>query len=248
MYAQQAGLGFFGFMLTIDREPFDNKALRQAVAFAINRDEIVTAIYEGNREPANGPIPPTLAWAVDPAYKPYSYDPAKAKAKLIEGGKPDGFSFKATIASNSTNQQLAELIQAQLSKVGIDMKIEAVSADLLQTRWKSRESTASLVSFSSGGNPDPDNPVSSLFLTGGGLNFFPYNNSQVEELIQKARRTSNVDDRAKAYKQMVPLIMEDSPYIFLTYTIDRYTGNKKVGNWYNGYKLTSGYGEFFLKS
>src|SRR5262249_32503316 len=71
-----------GLWLTINKPPFDNKALRQAVAFALDRDEINKTIYEGSRVVATVPMPPPFGYARDASFNPYPYDPAKAKAKL----------------------------------------------------------------------------------------------------------------------------------------------------------------------
>ena len=246
-YAQQAGRSYGGVMLTIDKPPFDNKALRQALQFAVDRKEIISAVYEGNREAANGMIPPVLNWAVDPAYQPYTYDPAKARAKLVEGGRPNGFEFTIWGASgNSITQQLLELVQAQLAKVGIKMNIELADFNgVVVPKWKSRESNAYSIGIT--GGVDPDQFVANAFLAGDAFNFFPYDNPQVNDLIKQGRATPDLESRAKIYKQMVPIIMDDSPYIFLTYGIDRFVGNKKVQGWFLGTKATSGYSEFWLQ-
>ena len=246
-YAQQAGRSFAGVMLTIDKPPFDNKALRQAFQFAVDRKEIISAVYEGNREVANGMIPPVLSWAIDPGYQPYTYDPAKAKAKLLEGGKPNGFEFTIWgAAGNSITQQLLELMQAQLAKVGIKMNIELADFNgVVVPKWKNRESNAYSIGIT--GGVDPDQFVASTFLMGDAFNFFPYDNPQVNDLIKQGRATPDLESRAKIYKLMVPIIMDDSPYVFLTYGIDRYVGNKRVQGWFLGSKATSGYSEFWLQ-
>jgi len=246
-YAQGAGRSYGGIMLTVDRPPFDNKALRQALQFAVDRKEIITAVYEGNREVANGMIPPVLTWAIDPNFQPYSFDQGKAKAKLAEGGKPAGFEFTVWgAAGSSITQQLLELMQAQLAKVGIKMNIELADFNgVVVPKWQKRESNAYSIGLT--GGVDPDQFVASPFQTGGPFNFFPYSNPQVDDLIKQGRATPDIEARAAIYKKMVPIIMDDSPYIFLTYGIDRYVGNKKVQGWYLGSKATSGYSEFWLQ-
>jgi peptide/nickel transport system substrate-binding protein len=74
---QGPGFGWGGIWLTINTPPFDNRAMRQAVAYAIDRDAINKAIYEGQRTIAYGPIPPVLSWAVT-NFKPYLHDLNKA--------------------------------------------------------------------------------------------------------------------------------------------------------------------------
>lgn len=246
-YMEGPGLGWGGMWLTINKPPFDNKALRQAVAFAIDRDEINKTIYEGTRTIAHGPIPVPMAWAVDLNYKPYGTkaDPEKAKAKLTEGGKPAGFEFEYwIIAGDEIAQRTAELIQSQLAKVGIKMNIQAADFNgVVIPKLQKQESNSYQLGLT--GGVDPDRHVSLGFLTGAGFNFFPYSNPQVDELIKKGRATSNQEERAKAYKDMVKLIMEDAPYIWHTYSKEQVVANKKVQGTYLGPRVTTGYADFW---
>jgi peptide/nickel transport system substrate-binding protein len=246
-YQEGPGLGWGGMWLTINKPPFDNKSLRQAVAFAIDREEINKAIYEGTRTLAHGPIPVPMKWAVDENYKPYgtTADAAKARAKLAEGGQPNGFAFEYWIsAGDQTGQLLAELIKAQLAKVGITMNIQAADFNgVVIPKLMKQEGNAYQLGLT--GGVDPDRHVSLGFLTGAGFNFFPYSNPQVDELIKKGRATSNQEERAKAYKDITRLIMEDAPYIWHTYSKQQITSNKKVQGNFLGPKATTGYAEFW---
>lgn len=242
-----AGLGFQGIWLTINKPPFDNKALRQAVAYAIDREEVNAAIYEGSRPLSNGPIPPPLNWAVDPNYKPYppKADLAMARQKLQEGGQPNGFQFEYwATAGDAIAQRLAELYQAQLAKVGIRMNIQLGDFNgVVIPKLMKQESNSYGLGLT--GGVDPDQHVSGGFNTGGGFNFFPYSNPRVDELIKQGRATSNLEERARIYKDTTKLIMEDSPYIFITHSLSRFVGNKSVQGGYVGIKATSGFAEFW---
>src|SRR3989449_4572211 len=100
-----------------------------------------------------GPTPPT-SWAYDRSTPPIRRDLAKSKAKLAEGGQPNGFSFTMTTNNIPINVQEAEVIQAQLREAGITMKIKLVdSATLLSDgNGKSFE----MISYQWSGRPDPD--------------------------------------------------------------------------------------------
>src|SRR5215203_2788178 len=241
------GFGWGGLWLTINKPPFDSKALRQAVQFGIDRDEINKTIYEGTRVLANGPIPPGITWAVDKNYTPYptKADPDKAKQKLAEGGKPGGFEFEFMISSgDQTTQQLAELIQAQLAKVGIKMSIKAADFNgvVIPALMKGESNSYSLGLT---GGVDPDQHLAGAFETGGGFNFSPYSNAQVDELLKKGRAVNNLEERAKIYKDANKLVMEDSPYIFTVYAVDRVSVRKNVQGWYLGSRATAGYSEYW---
>src|SRR5204862_5649517 len=91
-------LADFGYQLNHAKPPFNVKALRQAVAYAIDLDQIVKGVWLNVGYPANGPIPPT-SWAHDKAISPIKRDLAKVKARLAEGGKPRG--FECTMTTNN---------------------------------------------------------------------------------------------------------------------------------------------------
>jgi peptide/nickel transport system substrate-binding protein len=244
-YKERAGIGFGGIWLTINRPPFDNKALRQAVAYAIDKDEIIKTVYEGHRERATFVIPPAFTWARDTSFDPYKHDKEKAKAKLAEGGKPSGFEFEyLSPAGDSQGRLLADLIQAQLAKVNIKMTIvEGDFNGVVIPKLQKMEGNAYPLGLT--GSLDPDGSVSGPFEKGGNFNFFPYDNPKVDELIKKGRSTLKIEDRAPIYKEITRLVLEDSPYIFTVHNISRFVGNKKVEGWFIGSKVTQGYAEYW---
>ena len=125
---------------TTTRPPFRRKALRQAVAYALDLEQIVKGVWLNVGVPANGPIPPT-SWAYDRSIPPIKRDLARAKAKLAEGGQPNGFTFTMTTNNIPINVQEAEVIQAQLREAGITMKIKLVdSATLISPTATARTS------------------------------------------------------------------------------------------------------------
>ena len=103
--------------------PFNNKALRQAIWYGVDRNVIQRIVYQGLGAPAWSPFPPSM-WAQDRDFTDWRRDPAKAKAKLAEGGMPNGFSF--TVKGLALQAQELQVIQAQLKDLGIDMKIETL--------------------------------------------------------------------------------------------------------------------------
>ena len=129
-------LADFGYQLNPTRPPFDNKALRQAVAYAIDNEAIVKGVWLGVGVPSNGPISPS-SWAYDNTIPPIKRDLAKAKAKLAEGGKPDGFTFDFTIDNTPLSIQEAEVVKAQLAEAGITMNVKVVDGDAARRRqWQ----------------------------------------------------------------------------------------------------------------
>jgi ABC-type transport system substrate-binding protein len=249
-YAQQAGFGLTTFSYNLSVPPFDNKALRQAVMFALDREEIIQAVYEGNRVVGNGFVPLTMKWAIDENFKPYpsKADPEKAKQKLAEGGKPAGFEFTAYFGSGSSQvQQLVELMAAQLAKVGIKMNIQLADFNgVVVPKWQKQEPDGHVYGISWSTGVDPDGLLTNVFTQGGSFNFSKYSNPRVTELVAAARKTSNFDERGSHYKEAMKLIMDDLPWPVIVYGIERHTASKKVQGWYLGTKATTSYSEYWL--
>src|SRR5204863_9679567 len=112
------------------REPVNNAALRRAVSYGIDRDQILKTVAFGSGRALDTPIPESLpSWyQKESSLHPYvKQDLAKAKQELAAGGKPGGFkfTFQATAGSPQT-QQTAELIKDQLKPLGIDMEIQLI--------------------------------------------------------------------------------------------------------------------------
>jgi peptide/nickel transport system substrate-binding protein len=103
-------LAAFSYQLNQTRAPFSSKPLRQAVAAAIDVEQIVKGVWLGVGVPANGPVPPT-SWAYDKSIAPIRRDLARARAKLAEAGQPGGFTFTLTTNNIPINIQEAEVIQ-----------------------------------------------------------------------------------------------------------------------------------------
>jgi len=247
----QPGRGWGGFMLNVSKPPFNNKALAQAVAYAIDRDEYIRVINKGLRVKAvNGVIPPPIKWAFDDSQKFYDFDLAKAKAKLAEGGQPNGFSFTILADTSSpVTQQGLELYQAQLKKAGIDMKIESGDFNsVVVKRGQAGDFEAAQVMIT--GGVDPDQWTYGLFNTKSIVSFnIPHlSDPQIDQLTDQGRQESDLNKRAAIYKQVNKLIMDYSPWVMVSYSLDRHTGNKKVQGWYLGLKATAGYSEYWKTS
>ncbi len=227
IYKQQASLSFGGFELNTKAAPFDNVLVRQAVAWGVNRDEILNTVLKGVGVIAQGPLSPS-SWAYDSSFAPYSYDVNKAKALLQQAGVSN-VSFTLLIPSGSPlNTQEAQFIQSELQPVGITVNIkEEVFATLLNDT-AAYNFQAALVGWS--GRPDPDGNTYAWFHTGGGFNDMQYSNSQVDALLEDARVSTDQEKRAQDYIEAEKLIVGDAPYIFINHGVSIQASSKKVQN------------------
>ena len=212
-------LADFAYQLNHTRPPFNTKALRQAVAYALDLEQIVKGVWLNVGVPANGPIPPT-SWAYDSGIPPIRRDLARAKAKLAEGGKPAGFQFTMTTANIPINVQEAEVIQAQLGEAGIGVKIKLVDAATQLADGNGRN--FDMISYQWSGRPDPDGNIYQFFRTtpGTSLNWSGISNPQLDALLDKTRAVSAQAERKKLYSEVTKILQEELPMVFIIHPIE----------------------------
>jgi peptide/nickel transport system substrate-binding protein len=231
VYKDVPALSFDRIELNVAAEPFNNKALREAFAWCIDRDQIVQTVNYGIGQAGTGPLAPPMP-AFDTSFKPFSRDIAKAKAKLAEGGKPSGFSFDLLITANSpANQQFGELIKDQCKDAGITVNLVPEEFTKLIDDSQNHRFQASSQGWS--GRIDPDGNTYNHFHTGGGLNDSQYSNQQVDQLLEQAASTYDTDKRNQLYRQANQLIVQDVPSVFTTYTVAAELHTPKVKGYVN---------------
>lgn len=207
---------------------FQDKRVRQALSYAINRQEIIDGVLMGYGLPATGGFKPGT-WAHNPNIKPYPFDPEKAKAMLAEAGwvdsdgdgvlDKDGAPFQFTIVTNQGNAQRLKtgiIIQQRFKEIGVQVKIRAVEwAALLKEFIDKQAFDATIMGWTLPSDPDPNAVWHSSKAEPGGLNFISFKNAEVDELIDGARRTVDQEARKKAYFRFQEIIHEEQPYNFL---------------------------------
>jgi peptide/nickel transport system substrate-binding protein len=223
---QKPGLGFYWINLNSGVAPFNNKAIRQAMAYAIDRPAMLRSLYFGVGAPAIGPLSPST-WGWDPALKGYPRDLARAKQKLAEGGMPNGFTFKMLVGSTPMYRTNATAIQAQLAEVGINAELEVTETVKVLQQVVARTYQASSTIWI-GLNADPDFVLHPLYHSQGLFNKDRYKNQKVDELIDRARGLDKQDERKKLYQEAVAAIVDDAVDLWLYYPDVTAAMSKKV--------------------
>ena len=118
---------WYGIQWRVDRPPFNNKALRQAICYGVDRDEFVSVILGGRGTVAKGPTP-SQVWWYNPGVRGYDYNPAKAKQLMAEAGYANGFSAEYSVPDTPFGLQFGQLLQAQLKRIGVNFTITPVDA------------------------------------------------------------------------------------------------------------------------
>jgi peptide/nickel transport system substrate-binding protein len=207
---------------------FMDKRVRQAISYAINKDEIVSGVLLGLGKPATGPYKHGT-WAHNDKVKTYNYDPAKARELLKQAGlvdtnndgvlEKDGKPFEFEILTNQgneTRQKCAEIIQRQLKEVGISVKIRIVEWSAFVTNFiNKRRFDAVILGWTIPLDPDAYDVWHSSKTAAEELNFISYKNPEADDVLEKGRSTFNQDERKKYYDRFQEILAEDQPYTFL---------------------------------
>lgn len=214
--------------------PFDNVTLRQAVTHAIPREGIIQAIYFGRARPAYGPISPlyTSVYNEDVEEIRLGYDLGLATQKLEEAGVPDGFSFTLDIGNTPQTARMAELIQASLAEVGIQMEIQPQESAAFTERLRSKQFQGALGSWTP--RPDVDGTMYQHFHSDGLANWASYSNSEVDALLDQTRETPLGEERNELFRRAEGLIINDAPWAFIVFEELSRAATQNV----SGYEMT----------
>lgn len=207
---------------------FKDKRVRQAIAYAIDKSELVDVVLFGLGSPATGPYVPNT-WPYNPNVKKYDYNPEKAKQLLKEAGwedadrdgilDKDGRPFKFTILTNTGNklrENTATIIQWRLAKIGIKVEIRKLEWSTFINQFiDKRRFEAVILGWSIGLDPDQYDIWHSSKTREKELNFISFSNPEVDELLEKGRRVFDINERKKAYSRIQEILAEEVPYIFL---------------------------------
>src|SRR5712691_8141038 len=206
-------------------KPFDDKRVRQAFNYAVNREAIVREITRMGSLPATGVLPPGLL-GYDPELQSYPYNPAKAKLLLAEAGYPSGAGFPVVQLwtnhkAESTKAELAAY-QRYLADVGVQVEIHFAPD---WPTYKSMLEHGQLSMFRLAWYadiPDPDNVLCPLLHSVSPTNRTFYRNPQVDQFLEQARKELNDVQRAALYRRVERLVMDDAPWILQHYTTFEY--------------------------
>ncbi len=236
---EQAGLNIGYLSMNLTKPPFDKKDVRQAINMAIDRDSILKDVYQGAGQKAKNPIPPTI-WSYDEATKDYPYDPAKAKAMLEAAGvkdlKSDLWYMPVQRPYNPNGKRMAEMMQADLAKVGIAVELKSFEWGEYRKRLQAGEHQMGLLGWT-GDNGDPDN---FFFLLGcpdgkpAGQNLSKWCNKDFDAGLVEARNLADTAKRTAIYKKMQAIAKDEAPWV----TIAHSTVFEPVRKEVSGYKVS----------
>jgi peptide/nickel transport system substrate-binding protein len=220
------GYTYLGYNLR--RPMFQDRRVRQALSYAINKQEIIDGVLLGLGQPATGPYK-TDTWFYNPDVPRYPYDPARARALLAEAGwrdtdgdglvDRDGRPLSFTIVTNQGNDlrvKTGEIIQRRFREVGVDVKLRVIEwASFLKEFINPGNFDATILGWTGGPEPDQYNIWHSSKTGPRELNFIQFRNAEVDELLERGRRTFDRAERKRIYGRFQEILAEEQPYTFL---------------------------------
>ncbi|QOY38521.2 peptide-binding protein [Anaerobacillus isosaccharinicus] len=219
---------------------FQDVKVRQALTHAIDRQEIVDTIMEGNATVAHAPVSP-LSWSYNDNVPKFDFDPEKAKQMLAEAGwepgadgilQKDGKKFSFTVLSNDGNvvrRDIGIIMQQYLGNIGIEVKAEQMEwgAFLDKINPPNYDFDAVVLAWGLALDPDPSAIWHSKEIANG-LNNISYSNPIVDEIADSNTKILDQAERAKELAKVWEILAEEQPYTYMYYPQQFIALNKKI--------------------
>jgi peptide/nickel transport system substrate-binding protein len=224
--------------LNVTRPHLNDKLVRQALTYGLNRQSIIDGLMDGRAVIPAGPIPP-VSWAFDPSLKPAPYDVAKAKSLLEQAGyklnaqgimEKNGQPLKLTFYASSGSsliEGIAAIAKKNWKDIGVDLDVQLMDFNaLLDNYMKPGKFDVTFSGMSLSLDPDQTN----LFHTKsvGGFNRGRYSNPRVDELFDKGLRETDQSKRKAIYTEYQKIMTEDAPAIFVYANKYSHFVNKRI--------------------
>ena len=233
---EQPGLnvGYLAYQTT--KKPFDDVRVRKAFNMAFNKKAIIDAVYLSTGIAAKNPIPPSM-WSYNDSIKDDPYDPEAAKKLLADAGFPNGmetdlWAMPVQRPYNPNAKRIAELMQADLAKIGVKAEIKSFEWGEYRKRAQAGEHQMAQLGWT-GDNGDPDNFLHTLLgcssaQSASGSNIAKFCHKPFDDLVVKAKKTSDQAERTKLYEQAQVIFKEQAPWFTIAHAVQLKPISKKV--------------------
>jgi peptide/nickel transport system substrate-binding protein len=223
---KELGNGYTYLGFNLKKTPFNDIRVRQALNYAIDKDEVIKGVLLGLGEPISSPYKPGTRWN-NPKLKPYPYSPSKALKLLADAGyikdkngslTRDGKPLKFEIITNQNKQRemTAVVIQKRLQEIGVEVSIRVIEwASFVNRFIKTGDFDVVVLGWSLSLDPDQYNIWHSSQQGPGQFNFLGYSNKNVDKLLELGRKELDVFKREEIYHEFSKYLLEDSPIIYL---------------------------------
>jgi peptide/nickel transport system substrate-binding protein len=207
--------------MRVDQKPFDDIRVRRAMNFAVNKDEIIKAYYNGNAEMFAYPQHPEYGAYFQPLNEQpasvqelFKYDPAKAKKLLAEAGYPNGFTFKTQVCSCSPDHMdLIPLVSAYLEQVGIKMEIQTMEYAAFLSAMTTQTNAPGY--FMNNGHTNPTTTIRKSFVPHQVWNPSQWNDPKLTARMEAVYKERDETKRQAELRAMTTEMLDKAPYVWL---------------------------------
>jgi dipeptide transport system substrate-binding protein len=232
----QPGLNVGYLAYNTTKKPFDDVKVRKAINMAINKKAIIDAVYLSTGVAAKNPIPPSM-WSYNDAVKDDPYDPEAAKKLLAEAGYPNGletdlWAMPVQRPYNPNAKRIAELMQADLAKIGVKAEIKSFEWGEYRKRMQAGEHQMGMLGWT-GDNGDPDNFLHTLLgcasaQGASGSNVAKFCYQPFDELVLKAKVVTDQKQRTELYSKAQAIFKEQAPWFTIAHAVQLKPIRKEV--------------------
>ncbi|RFO98755.1 ABC transporter substrate-binding protein [Rhodoferax lacus] len=232
---EQPGLNIGYLAYNTTKKPFDDVRVRKAINMAMDKKAIVSAVYLSTGVAATNPIPPGQ-WSYNKAIKDDAFNPAEAKKLLAAAGYPNGFTtdlwaMPVQRPYNPNAKRIAELMQADLAKVGVKAEIKSFEWGEYRKRMQAGEHQMGMLGWT-GDNGDPDNFLNTLLgcasAKSNGSNVAKFCYKPFDDLVLKAKQVTNPAERTKLYEKAQVIFKEQAPWFTIAHAVQIAPVRKEV--------------------
>lgn len=218
----QPGLAVLGVALPTDHKPFDDKRVRQALNYAVDKQNLNKYLFAGLADPMKAPMA-AVEWGASTSLTPYNQDIAKAKQLLKDAGYGSGLNLTMWVYNTTRGYnpaggaKLGTALQSDFQKAGVTVTLQQLEWTAYLAKVRNRAQSEMALTGWSGDNGDPDNFVSPLYGTSGipTSNQSHYSNPEVDKILAQARATRDQSQRTQLYQQMQKTVWDDAPWVWL---------------------------------
>jgi peptide/nickel transport system substrate-binding protein len=223
------------YVLNCATAPFNNKAVRQAVNYAVDRDGMANKLLNHLAEPTGTLVYPGHPWYGNPT--PYTYDPQKAKQMLAAAGYPNGFTITIKAPSSGSGNmwpiEMNQFVQKNLADVGIKLNVNTIEWQSLLTDYNAARTKGfgpDVNGFCYSLGPSTPDSFAQYYAGSGGpnVNQAQFDDPKIDDLLQQARVTYDYNAQVPLLQQAHELIVENAPWLFIVHDLNARAFSSKV--------------------
>ena len=223
------------FMLWIELNakipPFDNIDVRRAMNFAFPQEQVISTVFQNLASPLTGCMPDIYPGFNADYWEYGTQDLDQARELLKSAGYGDGFeTVLAYDASQATQETTAILFQSALREIGVSLQLKKIPAATFYNNVSERKQPM-IFYYDSPWCPDPGYSMNLYFHSKSFINYSNYENLRVDELIDGAAKTGNMDDRLANMDEVQKIVMREAPWVFGAFTNYSMARRSDVQGW-----------------